>query len=98
MPPGFCKQWSAESDVPELGAWRGSGEEVGPIPRSRQRGLRAPCATWGEAVPPLGGRLVEAMRPPLGQRSQRILESSPVCWFGDKDARVWWHRLCCGWP
>ena len=34
----------------ELRAWRCSGEEAGPIPRSRQWGLRVPCAKQGEAV------------------------------------------------
>ena len=87
--PGFYKHWNRESEVLELSAWQCPGEEVGQIPSSRQQGLRGPCATWGEAVLLLGVPLVEAIRLPLRQRSQMTLESSYVCWYWHKDARVW---------
>ena len=43
IPLGFYKQWSTESEIPELSTWWCSGEERGQIPRSRQQGLRGPC-------------------------------------------------------
>ena len=64
IPPGFYKQWIAESEVLELSTWWRSSEEAGQIPRSKQWGLRGPCATGGEAVPLLGEHLVEAKWPP----------------------------------
>ena len=42
-PPGFHKQWSAESEVLKFSAWQCPGEEVGQIPRSRPHSLRCLC-------------------------------------------------------
>ena len=81
----FYRQWSAESSGSELSAWQCSGKEIGWIPRSRQCSLRGPSATW-EVI---RVHLIEAIHPPLGQRSWRTPENDHVCWYWDKDVRVW---------
>ena len=39
----------------------------------------------GEAIPLLGGHLIEAMQPPHRQRSQKTLENNHIHWCWDKN-------------
>ena len=94
--PKFNEQWSTEPDVSELSVWWCSGEEVGQIPRSRQCGLRGPCATWEESVPLLGVHLVEDIRPSHMQSPSEPQRAATFAGIGTMtpECNGTWHRLC----
>ena len=80
---------SAESETLQIDTWQCS-DGKGKSPAA-QWGLGGSQATWGEVVPPLEGLLVEAVRPPHNQRSQRTLENNHIhrCWNKDVKGEAW---------
>ena len=57
---------------------------VGRANSQEQSEVGSPWATQGEAVPLLGGHLVEAVQPPYRQRCQQIPENHHICWCSNK--------------
>ena len=65
---------------------------VNPKEQSEVCGLQT---TWGEAVPLLGGHLVEAMWTPNRQRPQWTWENNHICWCWNKiTGSEAWYQMC----